>query len=66
MPEILNIETADGSQGVINSQQSTITFVGAPTVITLVSQVLNTAGAAIASSKLFLIIFSLVLGMPLY
>jgi len=66
MSDMLNMQTDQGSQGVINSQQSTITFVGAPTIITVVSQVLQSAGVAVASNKLALILFSLVLGMLIY
>jgi hypothetical protein len=54
------------SVGVITTQQSALTFAGAPTAVTIVWKVLGLAIPAVATSKLFPIILSLVVGMLIY
>jgi hypothetical protein len=55
-----------GSLGIITAQQSVITFTGAPAAVTVMWKVLGLAIPAIASSKLFPIALSLIVGMLIY
>ena len=56
------------SVGLMSIKQSTITFAGAPVSVTLISQVLNSMNASWhwATSNVFLVLFSLILGMLVY
>ncbi|MBI1872777.1 MAG: hypothetical protein HYZ58_12740 [Acidobacteria bacterium] len=52
--------------GVITTQQSAITFAGAPAAVTVVWKVLGLAIPAVAASTLFAIVLSLAVGMLIY
>ncbi|HAA02605.1 MAG TPA: hypothetical protein DCE18_04450 [Syntrophobacteraceae bacterium] len=58
--------TTSTTTGVITAQQSAITFAGAPAAVTLVWKVTGYAVPALATSKLFPIVLSLVVGMLIY
>jgi len=55
-----------GALGIITAQQSVITFTGAPAAVTVMWKVLGLAIPAVASSTLFPITVSLIVGMLIY
>jgi len=54
------------SVGVISTQQSAITFAGAPTAVMLVGKVLGAAAPSWGNSKVLAIVLSVIVGMLIY
>ena len=60
------VAATPSAAGVFTAQQSAITFAGAPAAVTVVWKVLAVAVPSLASSKLFPVLLSLVVGVLIY
>jgi len=59
-------EAASGIMGVINTHQSTITFAGAPVLVTIIWKVVGLVFPAVSTNVIFPVALSLIIGMLIY
>ena len=60
------VTTPTASLGIINTSQSTITFAGAPVLVTLVWKVVGLVFPTILGTMVFPVVLSLIVGMLIY